>query len=80
MLSLGLKSSIFSSERSHFQLGRSRREARWFKLSIKAKKPNFGESAKQTNSDSIYSPFKITKSLIARAGVALFALGFIDAG
>jgi hypothetical protein len=77
MLSLGLKSS-FSSELFIFQLGR--REARRFKISIKAKKPNSGESAKLTNSDSSSSPFKISKSLIARTGVVLFALGFIDAG
>ncbi|KAJ1687023.1 hypothetical protein LUZ63_018413 [Rhynchospora breviuscula] len=47
---------------------------------MKAKKPSFGESAKQTNSDSLSSSFKLSKSLIARAGVVLFALGFIDAG
>ncbi|KAJ4767460.1 DNA-directed RNA polymerase subunit beta [Rhynchospora pubera] len=47
---------------------------------MKAKKPSFGESAKQANSDSISSSFKLSKSLIARAGVVLFALGFIDAG
>lgn len=77
MLSLGLKSCVFS-ELSHFQLGR--REARRFRLSMKAKKPSFGETAKQTNSDANSSPFKISKSLTARAGVVLFALGFIDAG
>lgn len=47
---------------------------------MKAKKPSFGETAKQTNSDANSSPFKISKSLTARAGVVLFALGFIDAG
>ncbi|KAI5675770.1 hypothetical protein M9H77_06720 [Catharanthus roseus] len=64
----------------HVQItGRSRRRRSSPTVTF-AKKRDFAENSTSKNQTSIISSLKISKKLLAQSAIAVFALGFTDAG